>query len=88
MTDFIIKKQGQGNFKVYVIEDYAIAGEFKTTDSTLIDDIQDWKDGATEFMNFDTRAELRFHVRELGGIVTTTIGGVDFFKEINELFNL
>jgi hypothetical protein len=86
MTNFIIKKQG--NYKVYVIVNYAMAGEFTTTDSTLIDDIQDWKDGKTEFMNFDTRAELEFHVRELAGIVSTTIGGVDFSDSINELFNL
>ena len=63
-------------------------GEFKTTNSTLIDDIQDWKDGKTEFMNFDTRAELEFQVREFAGIVSTTIGGVDFSKQINQLFNL
>lgn len=86
MTDFIIKKQGKGNFKVYVIEDYAIAGEFKTTDSTLIDDIQDWKEGQSYFMNFDTRADLMFHVRNLAGI--NSIAGVDFFKDINNLLNL
>ena len=88
MTNFIVKKERQGNYKVYVIVNYGMAGEFKTTDSTLIDDIQDWKDGATEFMNFDTRAELEFHVRELAGIVSTTIGGVDFSKQINQLFKL
>lgn len=88
MTNFIIKKRNAGQFKVYVIVNYAMAGEFETTDATLIDDIQDWKEGKTEFMNFDTRAELEFHVRELAGIVSTTIGGVDFSENINQLFNL
>lgn len=88
MTNFIIKKRNAGQFKVYVIVNYAMAGEFETTDSTLIDDISDWLDGKTEFMNFDTRAELEFRVRELAGIVSTTIGGVDFSESINQLFNL
>jgi hypothetical protein len=88
MTNFIIKKQGQGNYKVYVIVNYAMEGEFNTTNSTLIDDLQDWKDGSTEFMNFDTRAELEFHVREFAGIVSTTIGGVDFSESINKLFDI
>ena len=88
MTNFNIKKRTAGHFKVEVIINYEFRGEFDTTDSTLIDDISDWLDGATEFMNFDTRAELEFHVRELAGIVNTTIGGVDFSDSINQLLNL
>lgn len=86
MTNFIIKKQG--SYKVYVMVDYAMAGEFTTTDSTLIDDIQYWLDGKGEFMNFDTRSELEYYVRGLAGIESKTIAGVDFFKNINDLFNL
>lgn len=88
MTNFKIYKRTAGHFKVEVIKNYEFAGEFETTDSTLIDDIQDWLDGKTEFMNFDTRAELEFRVRELAGIVSTTIGGVDFSESINQLFSL
>jgi len=88
MTKFNIYKRTAGHFRVEVLIKYRFAGEFDTTDATLIDDISDWLDGATEFMNFDTRAELEFHVRELAGIVSTTIGGVDFSDSINQLFNL
>ena len=88
MTNFKIYKRTKGHFKVEVIKNYEFAGEFDTTDSTLIDDISDWLDGKTEFMNFGTRAELEFHVRELAGIVSTTIGGVDFSESINQLFSL
>ena len=88
MTNFKIYKRNAGHFKIEVLINYEFRGEFDTTDSTLIDDISDWLNGETEFMNFDTRAELEFHVRELAGIVSTTIGGVDFSKQINQLFNL
>lgn len=88
MTNFNIYKRTAGHFKVEVIIKYQFAGEFNTTDATLIDDIQDWLNGANEFMNFDTRAELEFHVRERAGIVNTTIGGIDFSDSINQLFNL
>lgn len=88
MTNFKLYKRTRGHFKVEVLINYEFAGEFDTTDSTLIDDISDWLDGKTEFMNFDTRAELEFYVRELAGIVSTTIGGVDFSDSINQLFNL
>jgi len=88
MTNFKIYKRTAGHFKVEVLINYEFRGEFDTTDSTLIDDIQDWKDGKSEFMNFDTRAELEFSVRELAGIVSTTIGGIDFSENINQLFNL
>lgn len=88
MTNFKIYKRTKGHFKVEVLINYEFRGEFDTTDSTLIDDISDWLDGKTEFMNFDTRSELEFHVRELAGIVSTTIAGVDFSKQINKLFNL
>ncbi len=88
MTNFKIYKRTAGHFKVEVLINYEFAGEFDTTDSTLIDDISDWLDGATDFMNFDTRAELEFHVRERAGIVSTIIGGVDFSDSINQLFNL
>ena len=88
MTNFNIKKRNAGHFKVEVLINYEFRGEFDTTDATLIDDISDWLDGSTEFMNFDTRAELEFHVRELAGIVSTTIGIVDFYDSINQLFNL
>ena len=88
MTNFKLYKRTKGHFKVEVLINYEFAGEFDTTDSTLIDDISDWLDGKTEFMNFDTRAELEFRVRELAGIVSTTIAGVDFSKQINQLFKL
>jgi len=88
MTNFKLYKGTNGHFKVDVLINYTCEGEFVTTDATLIDDISDWLDGKTEFMNFDTRAELEFHVRELAGIVSTTIGGVDFSESINQLFNL
>ena len=88
MTRFIINKITAGHFKIDVLINYEFRGGFKTTDSTLIDDISDWNKGRTEFMNFGTRAELEFHVRELAGIVSTTIGGVDFSKQIDQLFNL
>ena len=88
MTNFKLYKKTAGHFKVEVLINYEFRGEFDTTDSTLIDDISDWLDGATEFMNFDTRAELEFSVRELAGIVSTTIAGVDFSDSINQLFDL
>ena len=88
MTNFKIYKRTAGHFKVEVIKNYEFAGEFDTTDSTLIDDIQDWLDGKTEFMNFDTRAELEFHVRELAGINNNIIGGVDWTETIMQLFDL
>ena len=67
---------------------YEFRGEFDTTDSTLIDDISDWLNGETEFMNFDTRAELEFSVREMAGIVNKYFDLVDFSDSINQLFNL
>jgi len=88
MTNFKIYKRTKGHFKVEVLINYEFRGEFDTTDSTLIDDISDWLDGATEFMNFDTRAELEFHVRELAGINNNIIGGVDWTETINQLFDL
>ena len=88
MTNFKIYKRTAGHFKVEVLINYEFRGEFDTTDSTLIDDISEWLDGSTEFLNFDTRAELEFRVRELAGIVSTTIAGVDFSDSINQLFNL
>ena len=39
-------------------------------------------------MNFDTRSELEFHVRELAGINNNIIGGVDWTESINKLHNL
>ena len=65
MTHFIIHKRTKGQFKIEVIVDYAFGGEFLTTDSTLIDDIKDWLNGNSMFMNYDTRAELEFDVREM-----------------------
>jgi len=88
MTNFKLYKRTKGHFKVEVLINFEFRGEFDTTDSTLIDDISDWLDGATEFMNFDTRAELEFHVRELAGINNNIIGGVDWTETINQLFDL
>ena len=88
MTNFKIYKRTKGHFKVEVLINYEFRGEFDTTDSTLIDDISDWLDGETEFMNFDTRAELEFHVRELAGIVNKYFDLDDFSDSINQLFKL
>ena len=88
MTHFIIHKRTGGQFKIEVIVNYDFGGEFLTTDSTLIDDIKDWLNGNSLFMNYDSRAELEFSIREMAGIVSTTIGGVDFSEDINNLFKL
>ena len=71
MTHFIIHKRTEGQFKIEVIVNYAFGGEFVTTDSTLIDDIKDWLNGNSLFMNYDTRAELEFSIRELAGYLHT-----------------
>ena len=88
MTNFKIYKKTAGHFKVEVMINYEFRGEFDTTDSTLIDDISDWLNGETDFMNFDTRAELEFSVRELAGIVNKYFDLVDFSDSINQLFKL
>ena len=88
MTNFKLYKKNAGHFKVEVMINYEFRGEFDTTDSTLIDDISDWLNGETDFMNFDTRAELEFSVREMAGIVNKYFDLVDFSDSINQLFDL
>ncbi len=86
MTNFILKKQGQGNYKVEVIIEHEFRGDFNTTDSTLVDDIKDWLNGGNDFYNYESRASLELDVRDLAGI--NSIAGVDFSSDITNLLNL
>ena len=71
MKNFIIKKQGQGSYKIEVLINHEFRGEFNTTDATLIDDITEWLNGEEDFYFGDSREELELYVLKLAGVGET-----------------
>ncbi len=58
--NIITKKVNAGRFEITVMVDFEETQRFETTDMTLVDDIQEWKNQGSEneLMNFESFEEL------------------------------